>query len=124
MIELRNLHKSYFLGPHEVHALRGVTLTIEEGDFVAIMGPSGSGKSTLMHVLGLLDIPSSGAYLLDGVDISAVGEDELAERRRGVFGFVFQQFHLLSRMTAVDNVSLPLIYSRRRTDPELARELL
>ncbi len=124
MIELRDIKKIYRMGDTEVHALAGVSLTIEDGDFVAIMGPSGSGKSTLMHVLGLLDVPTTGQYLIDGKEISQIGEDDLAVLRRNTIGFIFQQFNLLARMTAVENVSLPQLYSRQKMDLKWGGELL
>lgn len=111
MIELVNVKKSYRIGDNAVDALRGVSLRIEPGEFVAIMGPSGSGKSTMMHILGLLDVPDSGSYRLMGREVASLDEDELASIRNNVAGFVFQQFHLLSRMSTVDNVLLPTIYS-------------
>ncbi|MGK5083329.1 ABC transporter permease [Bdellovibrionota bacterium FG-1] len=124
MLEFVDVHKTYQMGENTVFALRGVSLTIEEGDFVAIMGPSGSGKSTLMHVLGLLDVPSSGSYRIDGKEVSRLTEDELAIFRRGKIGFIFQQFNLLPRMTAVENVALPLLYSEKRPDLDKAKDLL
>jgi len=124
MIELQGLTKSYQLGGATVQALRGVTVTIEPGEFVAIMGPSGSGKSTLMHVIGLLDTPDSGSYKLYGREVAHLSEDELAVLRRDVVGFVFQQFNLLPRMSAAENVALPLLYSRHRPDLNRAGELL
>ncbi len=124
MIELRDIQKTYVMGDDTVYALRGVTLTIEPGDFVAIMGPSGSGKSTLMHVLGLLDVPDSGSYKLDGEEVSQMDENALARVRRRVIGFIFQQFNLLPRMSAAENVALPLIYSERKTDLERAQAML
>ncbi|MGZ3797925.1 MAG: ABC transporter permease [Pseudobdellovibrionaceae bacterium] len=120
MIEIRNITKSYQMGETRVDALKGVSLTIEDGDFVAIMGPSGSGKSTLMHILGLLDIPTEGSYKLHGREVSNLSEDELAILRRDEIGFVFQQFNLLPRMTAWQNVSLPLLYSEKGFNQEKA----
>ena len=124
MIELKDVHKTYQMGDTTVHALRGVSLTIEAGEFIAIIGPSGSGKSTLMHVIGLLDVPDRGTYKLHGRDVSRLSDDQLAVVRREEIGFVFQQFHLLPRTTAAENVSLPLLYSRHRPDLAAARELL
>jgi len=124
VIELQDVRKTYHLGETIVHALRGVSLKIEPGEYVAITGPSGSGKSTLMHVIGLLDVPDQGHYKLDGREVSKLSPDELAEARREAIGFVFQQFNLLPRVTAVENVAMPLIYSKRRLDLDLARKLL
>jgi len=111
MIEIKNIKKSYVNGDVVTNALRGVTFTIEDGEFVAIMGPSGSGKSTLMHILGALDTPTSGTYMLDGHDVSKLSDDELADIRRNRIGFVFQSFNLLPRATVMRNVTLPLIYA-------------
>jgi len=111
VIELRDVGKVYRSGSLEVAAVQDVTLRIDAGEFVAIAGPSGSGKSTLMHIIGCLDVPSSGAYLLAGEDVSAMDEDELAEVRNERIGFVFQQFNLLPSMSALRNVELPLAYS-------------
>ena len=122
MIELRDVNKTYLMGQVEVKALCGVSLKISSGEFVAIMGASGSGKSTLMHILGLLDRPDSGAYYLGGKDISKLADDKLAILRNRIVGFVFQQFHLLPRMTAVENAELPLIYAGKRHLKEKARQ--
>lgn len=111
MIDLKNITKTYKTGDVEFNALSGVSFTINDGEFVAIMGPSGSGKSTLMHILGALDNPTSGTYLLDGKDVSALSDDELADIRRDKIGFVFQAFNLLPRTTVLRNVMLPLVYA-------------
>ncbi|MEK6551173.1 MAG: ABC transporter permease [Pseudomonadota bacterium] len=124
MIELQDVGKTYRLGDTEVRALRGVSLRIDPGEYIAITGPSGSGKSTLMHVIGLLDVPDSGTYRLAGREVSKLSADELAEARRETIGFVFQQFNLLPRITAAENVAMPLIYSEHRLDLARARELL
>ena len=124
MIELKNINKTYEMGELPVRALRGVSLKIEEGEFIAIMGPSGSGKSTLMHILGLLDVPDSGSYRLYDREVANLSEDELAVLRREVVGFVFQQFNLLPRMTAVENAALPLIYSKRHMELYRAIDML
>ncbi len=124
MLELRNVNKSYTMGDSVVYALRNVSVKVESGDFVAIMGPSGSGKSTLMHIMGLLDVPESGSYLVNGREVSQLDEDELAVLRRKVLGFIFQQFNLLPRMTAAQNVALPLFYSEGKLAAEKAHEVL
>jgi putative ABC transport system ATP-binding protein len=126
MITLENLNKTYRTGSAEVAALREVTLQMDEREFVALMGPSGSGKSTLMNILGCLDTPTSGRYLLDGRDLSAVSEEERASLRNRKIGFVFQSFHLQPRYTAAENVALPLFYARvpRADRPRRAREAL
>jgi putative ABC transport system ATP-binding protein len=111
MIEIKNITKIYKTGDVEFKALNGVSFSIKDGEFVAIMGPSGSGKSTLMHTLGALDSPTSGTYLLDGKDVSTLSDDELADIRRDKIGFVFQAFNLLPRTTVLQNVMLPLVYA-------------
>ena len=111
MIEIKNITKTYTNGNVSVNAVNGISFTIKDGEFVAIMGPSGSGKSTLMHILGALDTPTSGTYLLDGKDVSSLSDEELAEIRRNHIGFVFQSFNLLPRTTVLRNVSLPLMYA-------------
>jgi putative ABC transport system ATP-binding protein len=111
IIQLENLTKTYHVGETEVRALRGVTYSIKEGDFVAIMGASGSGKSTMMNIIGCLDKPSTGTYLLDGVDIAKLDRNQLASIRNQKIGFVFQSFNLLSRTSALENAELPLLYS-------------
>jgi putative ABC transport system ATP-binding protein len=109
-IEVRDLHKDYHLASNVVHALRGVSLRVMPGEFVAVMGPSGSGKSTFMNLIGCLDRPTSGAYLLDGVDVTSLSPDKLAELRGSKLGFIFQGFNLLPRMDALENVMLPMMY--------------
>jgi putative ABC transport system ATP-binding protein len=112
LIEMHALTRVYQLGPQEIYALRGVDLKIDQGEYVAIMGPSGSGKSTLMNIIGCLDTPTSGRYLLDGVPVETLNDDELAAIRNKKIGFVFQTFNLLARTSALQNVELPLIYAR------------
>jgi macrolide transport system ATP-binding/permease protein len=120
MIEVVDITRTYRIGESSVNALNGVSLKIEQGEFVAIMGASGSGKSSLMHILGLLDVPDTGEYRLMGKKVSGMSEDELASIRNNVAGFVFQQFHLLTRMSTIDNVMLPCIYSNERGDSRKA----
>lgn len=112
LIELKNLCKSYIVGEMKLNILKHISLKINSGEFVAIMGPSGSGKSTMMNILGCLDKPTSGKYYLDGIDIGALSMDELAEIRNQKIGFVFQGFNLLSRTSALENVELPMVYAR------------
>lgn len=126
MIEIKHITKTYNTGGEPYTALKGVSFSIEDGEFIAIMGPSGSGKSTLMHILGALDAPTSGTYFLDGKDVSKFTEDELADVRREDIGFVFQSFNLLPRSTVLRNVMLPLIYSEisEKEREDLARKAL
>ena len=124
VIRLRDVTKVYQMGQVQVHALRGVSLDIYPGEFLAIMGPSGSGKSTLMNIIGCLDTPTSGNYLLDGVDVGQLTDDQLAEIRNRKIGFVFQTFNLLPRTDALAQVELPLIYAGARNRRERARAAL
>jgi putative ABC transport system ATP-binding protein len=117
VIQLENIEKTYQTGDVEVRAVRGVSLTVEPGDFVAIMGSSGSGKSTMMNTIGCLDRPTGGRYLLDGIDVSKLNRDELASIRNEKIGFVFQGFNLLSRTSALENVELPMLYARQHLSP-------
>ena len=121
MIKIKDITKTYMTGDVATHALSGVSFTIEDGEFVAIMGPSGSGKSTLMHILGALDTPTSGTYTLDEHDVSKLSDDQLADIRRNRIGFVFQSFNLLPRATVLRNVTLPLIYAGVPEAERLAR---
>ena len=122
VIKLENVHKTYHTGEVEVLAVRGVTLEIASGEFVAIMGASGSGKSTMMNIIGCLDRPTEGSYFLDGVDVSHLDRDELAAIRNKKLGFVFQGFNLLSRTSALENVELPMLYTHDRLSSAVQRE--
>jgi putative ABC transport system ATP-binding protein len=111
IIELQQIRKTYFMGSNSLEVLKGIDLSIHKNEYVALMGPSGSGKSTLMNIIGCLDTPSSGNYILNGKDVSKMADDDLADVRNHEIGFVFQQFNLLPRLTAAENVALPLIYA-------------
>ena len=124
IIEVQQLHKDYVMGDVVVHALRGITTSIQQGEFVAIMGPSGSGKSTFMNVLGCLDRPTAGIYILNGEQTQRMGGDQLAEVRNKYIGFVFQTFNLLPRTSAIKNVELPLMYAGVKNRTELACQAL
>ena len=115
VIEIKDLKKTYAMGENLVHALRGVSLEVKKGEYIAIMGPSGSGKSTLMNIIGCLDRPTSGKYILEGVDVSTFSKDRRAEVRNDKIGFIFQNFNLLARTSAIENVELPLIYSTKNS---------
>ena len=123
LIETTDLWKTYVMGAEEIHALRGVSLRIERGEYVAIMGPSGSGKSTSMNIIGCLDVPTSGEYLFQGVQTSGFDNEHLTLLRRHMLGFVFQGFNLLSRTSAVENVELPLIYRGMKASERRARAM-
>jgi putative ABC transport system ATP-binding protein len=124
MITLEGVSKTYRMGRIEVPALQGIDLNVARGDFVAIMGASGSGKSTLMNIIGCLDVPTSGRYILDGTDVAKLGDDQLARIRNQKIGFVFQSFNLIPRTSALHNVEMPLIYAGERGRTERAREAL
>lgn len=126
IIQLDKICKSYFLGKNELQVLKGLDLTINQNEYVALMGPSGSGKSTLMNILGCLDTPTSGQYVLNGQDVSKMEDDELADVRNKEIGFVFQQFNLMPRLSAQENVGIPLIYAgiSKKEREERAREML
>ncbi|MDP9080526.1 MAG: ABC transporter ATP-binding protein [Bacteroidota bacterium] len=121
LITLKDIGRKYVIGTEIIHALKSVTLTINKGEFVALMGPSGSGKSTLMNILGCLDTPSKGEYILNGINVSHMTDNELAEVRNTEIGFVFQTFNLLPRNTALDNVALPLVYAGINKETRKAR---
>jgi len=122
VIQLEDIHKVYHTGEVNVHAVRGVPLEIQQGEFVALMGASGSGKSTMMNIIGCLDRPTRGKYFLDGIDVSGLSRDQLADIRNQKIGFVFQGFNLLSRTSALENVELPMLYTRHRLNGESQRE--
>jgi len=126
VISLKDIRKSYYLGKQELPVLKGINLTINSNEYVALMGPSGSGKSTLMNIIGCLDTPTAGQYVLNGKDVSRMEDDELADVRNVEIGFVFQQFNLLPRLTAWENVAMPLIYAGigKKEREERAREML
>ena len=126
VIKLEEIQKSYFMGKHELQVLKGITLDILRNEYVALMGPSGSGKSTLMNILGCLDSPTSGKYILNGHDVSTMPDNELAGIRNKEIGFVFQQFNLLPRLSALENVALPLVYAGipKKIRNEMAGEVL
>ncbi|MGI6150166.1 MAG: ABC transporter ATP-binding protein, partial [Limnochordia bacterium] len=121
MIRLHEIGKTYYLTKVEIQALRAITLEIQRGEFVSIMGPSGSGKSTLLNILGVLDLPTSGAYYLEGVDITHLRDKELAQIRNRHFGFIFQSYNLFPELTALENVMVPMMYARRPKSERLAR---
>lgn len=121
IIDIKDIKRNFILGSEVVYVLKGVDLTINKGEYVALMGPSGSGKSTLMNILGCLDTPTSGSYILNGKDVSTMKDDELAEIRNKEIGFVFQTFNLLPRTTALDNVALPMIYAGKNKTERVAR---
>src|SRR6202012_5729729 len=121
LITPKDIRRKYFMGTEIIHALKSVTLSINKGEFVALMGPFGSGKSTLMNILGCLDTPSKGEYILNGIDVSHMTDNELADVRNQEIGFVFQTFNLLPRNTALDNVALPLVYAGIGKEKRLAR---
>src|SRR5687767_1873290 len=126
IIHLEDIRKSYFMGKQAISVLKGISLDIQKNEYVALMGPSGSGKSTLMNILGCLDSPTAGTYVLNGQDVSKMADDNLADVRNKEIGFVFQQFNLLPRLTALENVALPLVYAGigRKQRTEMAMEVI
>ncbi len=116
MIDLKNIKKSFYLGGETIKALDNINFTVNKGEFVSIIGPSGSGKSTLMNILGLLDVPDSGEYILDNINVSKAKENDLATIRNNKIGFIFQNFNLLGKMTAVENIQIPLIYKGKSNE--------
>lgn len=126
MLKIKNVRKVYNTGSIEFEALKGINITINEGDFVSIVGPSGSGKSTLMNIIGCLDLPTTGEYYIDGTEVNELKEDKLAELRNKKIGFVFQNFNLLSKLSALENVELPLVYRgiKEKKAKKIAREKL
>ena len=120
LIELKDVYKIYHMGDEEVHALDGVSLTIDKGEFVAIVGQSGSGKSTAMNIIGCLDVPTSGTYHLGGVDVSTMDDDQQAEIRNKMLGFIFQQYNLIPKLSVLENVELPLLYAEERKERAIA----
>ncbi|MFN8144171.1 MAG: ABC transporter ATP-binding protein [Bacteroidia bacterium] len=123
LLELRNISRRYVIGTEEVNALRSISVSIQKGEYVALMGPSGSGKSTLMNIIGCLDTPSSGEYILNNKHVSSMADNELAEIRNREIGFIFQTFNLIPRSTALDNVALPLVYAGIRKEERLTRAM-
>lgn len=123
MISIFNMYKTYKINQIEIHALKNINLHIQKGEFAAIVGPSGSGKTTLMNMMGCLDVPTSGTYILDNVEISELKDDELAEIRNNHIGFIFQSFNLIQKLTALENVELPLIYSGVRSKDRLKKAI-
>lgn len=124
MIQLININKSFTLGGETIKALDNVNFKVEKGEFVSIIGPSGSGKSTLMNILGLLDVPDTGSYTLDGIEISKSSDSKLAEIRNNKIGFIFQSFNLLNKMTAIENIQLPMIYQGKSNDESQEKALI
>ena len=124
MIELRNVCKDYIVGNDSIRILRDISLVIKEKEFVSIMGSSGSGKSTLMHIMGFLDTPTSGEILLDGKDVSKLSDDQLSKARSEHVGFVFQQFNLINNLTVLENILLPTIYSRKKTNYDFKKKAI